>query len=163
MLYESENLVNERPIGMHNNQVEENNYLCPNDLLLGRASNRVPSGPFLEGCTPKKRYLFVQSLVDAFWKKWTRDFFPSLVIRQKWHHQKRNGRTGDIVLIRDLNVVRGEWRLGQVVKTYVGEADQFVRTVDIRYKLPTRKIYTVIKRAIQSIVVLLPVEDNVAE
>ena len=75
----------------------------------------------------------------------------------------QNVRTGDIVLIRDINVVRGEWRLGQVVKTYVGEADQYVRTVDIRYKLPTRKRYTVIKRAIQSIVVLLPAEDNIAE
>jgi hypothetical protein len=69
VLYEAANIVNERPIGMHSNQIEEDNYLCPNDLLLGRASNRVPSGPFRESCNNKRRYLFVQSLVDAFWRK----------------------------------------------------------------------------------------------
>ena len=92
--------------------------------------------------------------------KWVRDFFPSLLIRQKWHLQKRNLQVGDIVLIRDLNVVRGEWHRGQVVKTYRHDDEKIVRIVDIRYKLPANRRFTVIKRAVQSIVVLLPVEEN---
>ena len=160
VLYEAANLVNERPIGIHRNQIQEDNYLCPNDLLLGRASNRVPSGPFKENCNYKQRYLFVQTLVEAFWKKWIRDYFPSLLIRQKWHHQKRNVRAGDIVLIKDLNVVRGEWRLGQIVKAHFGDKDKIVRTVDVRYKIPTKKKSAIVKRAVQSIVVLLPAEGD---
>ena len=68
VIYEASNLVNERPIGMQSNQIEGDNYLCPNDLLLGRASSRVPSGPFLENCNHKQRYLFVQSIINAFWR-----------------------------------------------------------------------------------------------
>ena len=80
VLYEAANLVNERPIG---NQIEGETYLCPNDLLLGRASNRVPSGPFSENYNSRQRYLFVQSVVNSFWKRWTQDYFPSLLVRQK--------------------------------------------------------------------------------
>ena len=161
VLYEAANLVNERPIGIKSNQLEDDNYLSPNDLLLGRASSRVPSGPFDENCNNKKRYLFVQSVATAFWRNWIRDYFPSLLVRQKWHSQKRNIQVGDIVLIKDLNVVRGEWRRGQVVKTYNDESKKdIVRTVDIRYKIPSRKEFNVIKRAIQSLIVLLPVEEN---
>ena len=68
---------------------------------------------------------------------------------------------GDIVLIKDLNVVRGEWRRGQVVKTYSDVTEKkIVRTIDIRYKVPTRKTFNIIKRAVQSVIVLLPVEEN---
>ena len=45
-MYEAATLVNERPIGKHPTNPEECNYLCPNDILLGRAISRVPGGPF---------------------------------------------------------------------------------------------------------------------
>ena len=40
------NILNEKPIGRHPFKAEDCVYLCPNDLLLGRASRRIPSGPF---------------------------------------------------------------------------------------------------------------------
>ena len=46
VLYEVANLLNERPIGRHPTSPDDGAYLCPNDLLLGRATSRVPSGPF---------------------------------------------------------------------------------------------------------------------
>jgi hypothetical protein len=36
------NLVNQRPIGRVPNGTDDGSYLCPNSLLLGRASLRVP-------------------------------------------------------------------------------------------------------------------------
>ena len=75
--YEAADLVNERPIGRHPTSPEDGTYLCPNDLLLGRSTPRVPSGPFKLTSNPKHRYEFVQRIVDGFWRKWSRDFFPS--------------------------------------------------------------------------------------
>ena len=161
VLFEVSNIVNERPIGIQTKQIDDFKYLCPNDLLLGRASNRVPSGPFGENFNAKRRFLFIQLLVDVFWKVWMRDYFPSLLTKQKWHSQNRNVRIGDIVLIRDLNAVRGEWRLGQVEKVYPSGSDNIVRSVNVRYKIVGHKRCTFIKRAVQSLVVLLPVEENV--
>ena len=85
VLYEAANIVNERPIGVHSNQIDDDNYLSPYDLLLWRASTRVPSGPFDESCSNRRRYLFVQSIVKTFWRNWLRDFFPSLLVKQKWN------------------------------------------------------------------------------
>ena len=83
------------------------------------------------------------------------------MIRQKWHVEKRNLKVGDVVLMRDLNAVRGCWQLGQVTRVYPSDA-QIVRQVDVRYKIPTNKKCSVVKWAIQSLVVLLPVEEDVA-
>ena len=57
--YEAANLVNERPIGRHPTSPEDGTYLCPNDLLLGRSTSRVPSGPFRETRNPNHRFEFV--------------------------------------------------------------------------------------------------------
>ena len=91
--FEAANLVNERPIGRHPTSPDDESYLCPNDLLLGRSTSRVPSGPFAQTDNPRRRYEFIQKIVDNFWRKWTRDYFSSLIIQQKWHTAKRNLKT----------------------------------------------------------------------
>ncbi|XP_068236976.1 uncharacterized protein [Palaemon carinicauda] len=104
---------------------------------------------------------------DAAWqngRKWQRDYFPTLIVRQKWHTDKRNVQPGDIVLIKDTNVVRGKWKMGQVVDTETGR-DNKVRDVSIRYKIQRPGKYkgqsdTVIKRSVHKLVVLLPVEEQ---
>ena len=63
--FEAANLVNERPIGRHPTSPHDGTYLCPNDLLLGRATSRVPSRPFRETSDFCRRFEFVQSIVQA--------------------------------------------------------------------------------------------------
>ena len=70
VLFEAAQLVNQRPIGQHPSHPEDGKYLCPNDLILGRASPNAPQGPFLERTSGKYRFDFIQSIVDTFWKKW---------------------------------------------------------------------------------------------
>ena len=53
------NLVNQRPVGRVPNDADDGAYLCPNDMLLGRASPQVPQGPFRETRNPRKRVEFV--------------------------------------------------------------------------------------------------------
>ena len=106
-LLESANLVNQRPIGRIPNDPDDGSYICPNDILLGRASSRVPQGPFRETKNPRLRVEFVQKIVDSFWNRWTRDVFPSLVPRRKWHAERRNVRVDDFVMVQTPGAVRG--------------------------------------------------------
>tara|TARA_B110001454_G_scaffold196478_1_gene199376 strand:- start:542 stop:6220 length:5679 start_codon:yes stop_codon:yes gene_type:complete len=159
VMYESANLVNERPIGRHPNSTEDGVYLSPNDLLLGRSSTAVPSGQFDGSLSTQVRYRFVQGVITAFWKKWTRDFFPSLVVRQKWHTAKRNVSKGDIVLIQDANSVRGRWKMGRVSKAEPSLRDGFVRSVEVQYKNPGHNVFTTITRPVQRLIVIVPVEE----
>ena len=66
-LLEFANLVNERPIGRVVNDPDEGAYLCPNDMLLGRASRNVPHGPFRKTKNPRHRVEFVQRIVDSIY------------------------------------------------------------------------------------------------
>jgi len=72
-------------------------------------------------------------VTDNFWKKWTRDYFPSLLIQQKWHTAHRNLKVGDVVLIQDSNLIRNQWKLGKVSKTFEGP-DGKVHKVHVQYR-----------------------------
>ena len=57
-------------------------------------------------------------------------YFPSLLVRQKWHTDKRNVEEGDICLVNDSNAYRGEWRLCVVTKA-MEDGRNKVRNVQI--------------------------------
>lgn len=109
VLFEVANLINERPIGHHPRSSKDGSYLFPNDLLLGRSATRVPSGPFKNSVNPKLRFEFIQNIVNSFWKRWTTNYFPDLIVGQEWHTAHRNLKTGDLVLIQESNLIRGQW------------------------------------------------------
>ena len=64
-LLEVANLVNQCPIGRVPNYPNDGSYLCPNDMLLGRASSTVPLGPLWKTSNPRQRAEFVQRIVDT--------------------------------------------------------------------------------------------------
>ena len=143
-LVEVANLVNQRPIGRIPSDPDDGSYLCPNDMLLGRASSTVPQGPFRHTKNPRHRVEFVQKIVDSFWTRWTRDVFPSLLPRKQWHAEKRNVRVDDFVIVQTSSAIRGTWNVGRVVSVYPGE-DGRVRNVKVRtrtgeYERPITKI-----------------------
>ena len=153
ILFESANLINERPIGKATVSVEDGSYLCPNDILLGRSSIKVPCGNFDLTVNSRRRLYFVQRVIDCFWKKWTTFYFPSLLPRKKWHHEKRNVSVGDLVIIKDKQVPRGKWKVGLVSKATL-DSDGKVRRVLVKYKNINTAEYTEIERPIQNIVVI---------
>ncbi|XP_033127834.1 uncharacterized protein LOC117125437 [Anneissia japonica] len=115
VMFEAANLANERPIGKHSIDPQDGAYLCPNDLLLGRSSGKVPDGP--------------------------------------WSDNK-----GDIVMVQDSNMVRGKWRIGRVTEASLS-ADNVERNVEAMVGTESG-LKTNIKRAVQRLVVLLPVEEQ---
>ena len=171
LLAECSNLVNERPIGIKPNNQTDSEYLSPNSLLLGRCSTRISSGPFQaedmydeRPGAAKTRFLLVQRITDQFWKVWTKLYFPSLIIQQKWHTLKRNLSIGDICLLQDSNTMRGEWRLCKVTETYP-DTHGVVRNVEVmvapvhdggktyKYHKPN-----CLKRHVSNLIVIVPAE-----
>ena len=166
VLYEVADLINERPIGIKpGSDINLGTYLSPSDLLLGRTNNRAPMRPMEGSSTFSKGYKFSQEIVNTFWKKWMRDFFPTLIVRAKWHTEKRDVRPLDIVLVKDSNALRGNWKLAQVFKVTPG-SDGKVRNVTLRYKMgqPGSKYNgqkdILMERSVHNIVVILPVEEQ---
>ena len=176
LMAEVAQLVNERPIGLKPNERTHPQFLSPNSLYLGRCSDRIASGPFQSDGVfsddPKKitsRFQLVQAITSQFWRIWLRDYFPSLLIRQKWHVQRRNLRINDICLLRDPDVFRGQWRLARVAEVF---PDRFgnVRNVEVLVKsaqdgsiLYKPGVGQKLRRHVNSLLVLVPAEDQVDE
>ena len=166
--------MNERPIGLQPNSRVDSEYLSPNSLLLGRCSARISSGPFQpdqvftdDPRAARNRFLLVQAISAQFWKVWMKVYFPSLLIRQKWHTEKRNLMVNDVCLLKDSNAFRGEWRLCRVAEVYPDEHDK-VRNVQILVKpkqggsadyITTKPIY--LNRHVNNLLVIVPADEDV--
>ena len=131
------------------------------------------SGPFqsLENYSddPKQfqsRFVLVQSIVDQFWKVWLKWYFPSLVLRQKWHIDRRNVSAGDICVLKDANAYRGEWRMCKVTRVFPDNKGK-VRNVEVMVKprqggsgpyTPSKPIY--LTRHVCNLIVIVPVDEE---
>ncbi|XP_076858013.1 uncharacterized protein LOC143512031 [Brachyhypopomus gauderio] len=132
-LYEAMAIVNSRPLTVDNlsdpNSLEP---LTPNHLLTQKSDRALPPpGEFVrEDIYGKKRWRHVQYLAEQFWSRWRKEYLTTIATRQRWHSPKRNMQTGDIVLIKDDDLPRCEWRLGRVSET-TRDKDGFVRRVKV--------------------------------
>ena len=166
VMFEVSNLINSRPIGHKpGNVIEYGTYLCPNDFILGRNNNHAPEGMFDIKSDYSKRLKFVQDIINNFWKRWIRDYWHTLIIRKKWHVVKRNITPKDIVLVKDTNALKGNWKIAEVVSVDAGR-DGLVRTASLRYKLYQPGVsYSGLKdkimiRSVHRLVVLIPAEER---
>ena len=157
--YEITNVINSRPIGViPNSDPDYPSPITPNDLLLGRSSNEVPSGPFDTKPSITKRFRFIQELVDDWWKKWYNLVLPSLVPSYKWTHTQRNIKVNDICLIR-YKGMRSKYRLGRVITAHEGQ-DGLVRRVTVQYRLPEEKSFRTVERSVHGVSVIVPIEEQ---
>ena len=131
----AESMVNNRPITIVSSDPNDLEPLTPNHLLLLRKVNTLP-GIFSEDDNyVRQKWRQVQYLADLFWRRWTREYLPSLQPRKKGDAVTRNVACGDIVIILDNNLPRNEWLLGKVTEVFAGQ-DGNVRSVKIKTKGP---------------------------
>ena len=85
--------------------------------------------------------------------------FSGGFFNRRWHYEKRNISIGDVVLISDKILRRGQWKLGLVINVLTG-VDNIVRRVTIRYINPATGSPIEIERPVQRLIVLLPIENK---
>ena len=70
-------------------------------------------------------------MANIFWKRWLKEYLPTLEQRAKWTKPRRCLATGDLVLIADDNIQRGKWPLGRVTEVFTGK-DGNVRAAKVK-------------------------------
>ena len=132
LLTEVETIVNSRPLTAVSDDINDMEALTPNHFLLGRANKYVPMGDFTDNdlCS-RKRWRQVQVLSDHFWRRFRREYLPCLTKRVKWTTEQRNAEIGDLVLLVDANVPRGQWRMARIANVIPGD-DGIVRVAEIK-------------------------------
>lgn len=149
LMCEVESIVNGRPITKVSDDPRDLEALTPNHLLLLNPGPSIPPGKFVkEDCYGQRRWRQVQYLADVFWRRWIREYLPSLQERQKWNTKRRNVEVNDVVLVLDEKTPRSAWPLGLILEVHANRRDGLVRSV----KLKTNT--SVLVRPINKIVLL---------
>jgi len=128
---EVESIVNGRPLTPVSDDPLDLEALTPNHLLLLHQGNSAPQGDFSLKDTYRRRWRHVEYLADQFWKRWLREYLPTLQLRQKWLQKQRNLEVGDIVMVADDELLRRHWPLGRVTATFPDQ-EGTVRTVEVK-------------------------------
>ena len=127
-------IVNSRPLTILPDDPNDLRPLSPNDLLLLRPSEPFPCGLFSSDDNyTRRRWRQIQYLAGVFWKRWLKEYLPSLQERQKWLQPKSNLKVDDVVLLIDHSAPKGSWNIGRVCEV-IPDSKGLVRTVIVKSK-----------------------------
>ena len=79
LMCEVESIINGRPITKVSDDPKDLEALTRHHLLLLRAGPTLPPGAFTkEDNYSRRRWRQVQYLADVFWRRWIREYLPTL-------------------------------------------------------------------------------------
>ena len=145
VLTEIEHSVNSRPLTHVTVDPRDGEALTPKHFLIGVSSGDIKLGRFdLQPLDARRQWKLAQHLTDAFWKRWLREYLPTIIARPKWADDTEQLKVGDLVLIVDFQSQRNDWKKGSIVDTYPG-SDGVVRSARVRtpkgyFDRPTHKL-----------------------
>ncbi|XP_055609831.1 uncharacterized protein LOC129756824 [Uranotaenia lowii] len=143
-LLEIEFIINSRPLTYVPIENADCEALTPNHFLLGSSHGSKPLIPYYESlATLKNTWKTSQVYANIFWKRWLKEYLPTIRHRSKWHYPVKPIVEGDIVVIVDSDLPRNSWPKGRVVK--VNERNGQVRSATVRtlfnvYERPAVKL-----------------------
>ena len=145
---QAEYIVNSRPLTAVSDDPYDLEALTPNHLLTVRNFSMIPLGISVkEDCYCRRRWKQVRYMSDVFWRRWTREYLPSLQQRTKWFTATRDFKPGDIVLLVE-DTPSCSWPLARITSVHPG-SDGRVRSVTLKSRASSA-----IKRPISKICLL---------
>ena len=90
----AESLFNSRPITYVSSDPNDLTPLTPNRFLYQLGGMYSPEALNHQAINPRKRWHRIQQLLSQVWKRWQKEFLPSLNFRKKWFQTQRNLRRG---------------------------------------------------------------------
>ena len=154
LLTEVESILNNRPLTHSSEDTDDLEALTPNHALIGHSRNWNNMGTFPENFSSRKKWKQVQYLANNFWKRWRKEYLPSLIPRGKGRKLEPNIEVGELVVLADCEAPRGKWTLGRITKTMPGN-DGTTRVAEVRtgsgtYVRPVVKLYPLEENGIEN-------------
>ena len=141
-LAEVEFIINSRPLTFVSLESCDDEALTPNHLLLGSSSGLKPIN--YKEIDLRQRWNQTKLFADKFWRRWIKEYAPTLIRRGKWHEKTVPLQVGDIVIIIDENLPRHCWPKGKIIDTITAKDGQVrqmkVQTKNGTFLQPTVKI-----------------------
>ncbi|KAL9970153.1 hypothetical protein ACROYT_G022481 [Oculina patagonica] len=135
ILTEIEAQLNSRPLIYLGADPDDYSVITPAQILIGRNLQACPNkdtrvSEQTSGALTK-RFQYHQRLVNGSWKRWHADYLKFLTPLKKWYKIGHEIRNGDLVLVSEDRVARGQWSRARVEDTHTGR-DGLIRSVTLR-------------------------------
>lgn len=152
-----EGVLNSRPMTPLSNDPSDHQALTSAHFLIdGVITLPLESDVSTMPMSRLKRFKMVQSYMQKFWKRWSREYLSQLQRRGRWIKVTRNVQLGDLSLLHQENLPPTKWALVRVQEVHPGP-DGTVRVVTLRNSSGTTFHVPVVKLS------LLPTEEDETE
>ena len=117
LICQVEALLNSRPLTLVSCDIRELESLTPGHFLTGTTTG-LPSDTTISRNNRGTGKLWnnVNSIMNELWRRFLKQYLPTLRQRWKWHSKKDGIEVGDMVWILENNTPRGIWPVGRVQK-----------------------------------------------
>ncbi|XP_055620081.1 uncharacterized protein LOC129764715 [Toxorhynchites rutilus septentrionalis] len=131
VIAEAEEIVNCRPLVYMPQESTDAEALTPNHYLRGTVTElKDPCfAPTRQAEALRSTYQRSQYIADELWKRWLKEYVPSMNVHTKWLEDSKPLKVGDLVFITD-DQNRNGWVRGRVDKVIAGK-DGRVRQAEV--------------------------------
>jgi len=132
VLTQIEACLNSRPLTPLNTGGDGVEALTPGHFLIGRPLESLPDPSFsFRSLNLLRRWHLCQALIRHFWQRWSSEYVVHLQKFSKWHRHSRNLVVGDVVVLREDNMIPTKWCIARFTKVHPGK-DGVVRVVTVQ-------------------------------
>jgi len=135
VIHEVESILNNRPLSQVGDDPDDLIPITPAELIIGRRMDNLTDPNFHNAKNVsldfKAMWRKRQLLLNSFWKRWSSSYLQNLNVRQKWRIPNQTDLQDRVVLIRDDNMSRNEWKMGRIVEQYPSK-DGMIRAVRLK-------------------------------
>ncbi|XP_055622593.1 uncharacterized protein LOC129766152 [Toxorhynchites rutilus septentrionalis] len=132
ILLEAEGMINARPLTYVPLESADQEAITPNHFLLGNSSGTkfLPTEPLDGRVALRSSWKMARCIADDFWRRWLKEYLPTITRRGKWFEDVRDVKIGDLVLVVG-GTGRNQWLRGRIEEVFPGR-DGRVRQALVR-------------------------------
>lgn len=127
LLAEIQFIVNSRPLTFVPLEHESDEALTPNHFIFGSSNGTKPILLPEDRPNLRSKWRENQRLADLFWKRFIKEYLPTVTRRTKWFDQVEPLKVGDVVLIMDTEGPRNSYPKAVVIEVFPGSNKQVRR------------------------------------
>ncbi|XP_062703997.1 uncharacterized protein LOC115255979 [Aedes albopictus] len=121
LIVEAEAVVNSRPLTFIPVDPDQQEALTPNLFLLMSSSGATQPAITLEKTNQACRssWNLCRVMVDSFWRRWIREYLPTIARRTRWFEDVKPVDVGDLVIVVTEGIRNG-WTRGRILEVIRG-------------------------------------------
>ncbi|XP_055585136.1 uncharacterized protein LOC129737987 [Uranotaenia lowii] len=122
IILEAESMINSRPLTYIPLNGATDEALTPNHFLLGSSTGvkQTPKDSTSALECLRSSWNLAQHILDGFWRRWLREYLPTIARRTKWFNNTKPIEVGDLVFVAD-GKQRNSWVRGKIIEVTLGK------------------------------------------